>query len=67
MMKNTNHKTKRHCGSSPHFEETDQGLQEWEIGLKSTYQYSDDSPYIQLLEEQGDQGEESDDQESDAR
>ncbi|MGD1046383.1 MAG: hypothetical protein ABR936_13820 [Bacteroidota bacterium] len=67
MLKNNNHRTKPHRGSSPPFQETEQGLHEWEIELKSTYQYSDDSPYIQLLEPQLDQEEESDGQESDAR
>jgi hypothetical protein len=67
MLKNNNHKTRQHRGSSPPFQETEQRFHEWEIGLKSTYQHSDESPYIQLLEQQSDQEEESDDQESDAR
>jgi hypothetical protein len=65
MLKNNNHKTVRHRGSSPPFQRSDQGLQEWEIGLKSTYQSSDESPYIQLLEQQLEREEESDDQEDD--
>jgi hypothetical protein len=66
-MNNKNHSTTRHRGSSPPFQETEQGLLEWETGLRSTYQYSDESPYIQLLEQQVDQEEGSDEQESDGR
>ena len=65
MLKNSNHKTRRHRGSSPPFQRSDRGPHEWEIGLKSTYQNSDESPYIQLLEQQLNQEEESDDQEDD--
>ena len=67
MLKNNNHKTRQYRGSSPPFQETDQGFHEWEVGLRSTYQPSDESPYVQLLEQQLDQEEESDDQETDAR
>jgi hypothetical protein len=67
VMKNKNHNTKHHRGSSPPFQGVDQGLHEQEIGLRSIYQSPDESPYVQLLEHQGDQEEELDEQESDAR
>jgi hypothetical protein len=67
MLKNNNHKTKQHCGSLPPFQEADQGLHELEIGFNLMNQYSDESPYIQFLDQQVDQEKESDDQESDAR
>jgi hypothetical protein len=66
-MKNKNLIIKHHRGSSPPFQGTDQGLYEWEIGLRSTYQSSDESPYVSLLEQQAGQEEEGDGQESDAR
>ena len=59
-MKNNNHTTSRHRGSSPPFQTADQGLYEWEIGLKSMYQPSDESPYIQMLDQHEDQEEEWD-------
>ena len=66
-MKNNNQHTRRRRGSSPPFQRTDQGIYGWEIGLRSTIQPSDESPYVQLLEQQEDQEEEWDEQESDAR
>ena len=66
-VKNNNHNIKRHRGSSPPFQRADQGLYEWEIGFKSMYQPTDESPYIQMLEEQEIQEEDSDEQASDAR
>ena len=67
MLKNNNHKTKRHNGSLPPFQETEQGLHEWETGLNSMNQHSDESPNLQFFDQQADQEKESDDQESDAR
>jgi hypothetical protein len=66
-MKNKNPGTRRHRGSSPPFQGTDQGPHEWELGLRSTDQPSDESPYVPLLEQHADQEEELDEQESDAR
>jgi hypothetical protein len=65
MLKNNNQRTNRHRGSSPPFQRSDQGFHEWEIGLRSTYQDTNESPFIQLLEQQLDQEVESDDQEDD--
>jgi hypothetical protein len=66
-MKNNNHNSRRHRGSSPPFQEADHGLHEWEIGLRSMYQLSDESPYIQLLDQHEDQEEEWDEQAADGR
>ena len=66
-MKNKNSGARRNRGSSPPYQRVDQGLYRWEIGLRSTYQPSDESPYVPFLEQQADQEEERDDQESDAR
>jgi hypothetical protein len=65
-MKNNSRNTKRHREGSRPFQGVDQGLPEMEIGLRSLYQSSDESPYVQLLEYQRDQEEEWDEQESDA-
>ena len=65
MLKNNNHKIKRNRVSSPPFQRSDQGLHKWEVGFNSMNQCSDESPYIQLLEQQLNQEEESDDQEDD--
>jgi hypothetical protein len=65
-MNNNNHKARRHRESSPSFQGAAQGLYEWEIGLKSMSQSSDESPYIQMLEQLEDQEEEWNEQESDA-
>jgi hypothetical protein len=62
MLKNNNHKIKRNRGSSPPFQRSDQGLREWEVGLNSMNQYSDESPYIQFFDQQADQEKESEDQ-----
>ena len=67
MRKINNHKTKQYHRGSSSFQDVGHGPDDWEMGYKSMEQQSDDSPYIQLLEEQGDQEEESDDQESDVR
>lgn len=67
MRKNNNHKPKQYHGSSPPFQEGDRDPHEWEIGFKSMEQQSDESPYIQLLDQIGDQENESDDQESETR
>ena len=67
MPKNNNHKTMRHRGSSPPFQNAEQGLHEWDIGRSSMNQYSDESPYLQFFDQQADQEKESDDQESDTR
>jgi hypothetical protein len=67
MQKNNNYKTKRHHGNSPHFQEIEQGLHEIDIGFKSMNQHPDESPYIQLLEQQLGQEEDSDEQEFDTR
>jgi hypothetical protein len=67
MLKNSNHKTSRHCGSLPIFQDVDHGLHEWDIGHNSTNQFSDESPYLQFFDQQVDQEQESGDQESDSR
>jgi hypothetical protein len=67
MRKNNTHRTKQYRGSSPPFQEDEHGHYNWETGFTLTEQYSDDSPYIQLLEQIGDRENESDDQDSEAR
>jgi hypothetical protein len=67
MQKNNNHKTKRYRGSSSPYQETEHGHHEWEAGFKSMNDDSDDSLYLQLLEEKEDQENESDDQEPEVR
>jgi hypothetical protein len=64
-MKNNNHNSKRHRESSPSFQGTDQGPSEWAIGLKSMNQPSDESPYIQMLDQLEDHEEEWIEQASD--
>jgi hypothetical protein len=66
-VKNENNRVRCHRGSSPSFQGSDQGLHEREIGLRSTEQSYDESPYIPLLDQQADQEEERDEQEPDTR
>jgi len=67
MLKNNGHKTRQHRGSPPPFQGIDQGHHEWETGLSSLNQYSDESPYLQFFDQPSDQEKESDVQESEAR
>jgi hypothetical protein len=66
VQKINNHKTKQYHRSSSSFQDAGRGPDDWEIGYKAMEQQSDDSPYIQMLDQLEDQEDESDDQESES-
>jgi hypothetical protein len=66
VRKNNNHNAKQYHRSSSSYQDVGRGPDDWEIGYKSMEQQSDDSPYVQLLDQLEDPGNESDDQESES-